>query len=216
MLVICIYRFIWRIFVFENYLKDMDRYKGFPYIINKFSYKTCLELGIREGFFSDHLLSTTNIKLYGIDINVSSPNLIKVGSKYKDRFHITNGESPKIADIFPNDYFDFIYIDAAHDKTSVSKDLSAWWPKVRAGGLFAGDDFLNIPDGEHPEGSFGVCESIEEWAYNNNLEYFVTGTDAETYTEKLKHASLMWSLIMTGEHKDRLDFQIPQWWIIKE
>lgn len=36
---------------------------------------------------------------------------------------------------------DFIYLDGAHDYANVMKDLDAWWPKLRVGGLLAGHDF---------------------------------------------------------------------------
>jgi predicted O-methyltransferase YrrM len=35
---------------------------------------------------------------------------------------------------------DFVFIDAAHDTASVLKDLEAWWPKIKPGGILAGHD----------------------------------------------------------------------------
>uniref|UniRef100_A0A0G4IEJ3 Class I SAM-dependent methyltransferase n=1 Tax=Chromera velia CCMP2878 TaxID=1169474 RepID=A0A0G4IEJ3_9ALVE len=40
---------------------------------------------------------------------------------------------------------DFVYLDARHDFCAVSEDLEAWWPKLREGGLMAGDDFTLDP-----------------------------------------------------------------------
>ena len=36
---------------------------------------------------------------------------------------------------------DFCYVDAGHSYECVSKDLAAWWPKMRPGAYFAGDDY---------------------------------------------------------------------------
>lgn len=36
---------------------------------------------------------------------------------------------------------DFVMIDASHDETSVTQDIAAWWPKVKPGGVMAGDDY---------------------------------------------------------------------------
>jgi predicted O-methyltransferase YrrM len=36
---------------------------------------------------------------------------------------------------------DLIYIDAAHDTASVYADLVAWYPHVKKGGIFCGDDW---------------------------------------------------------------------------
>ena len=45
------------------------------------------------------------------------------------------------ADLYPNDYFDFVYVDASHDRIDVLMDLHLWWPKVKNGGVMAGHDY---------------------------------------------------------------------------
>jgi cephalosporin hydroxylase len=57
----------------------------------------------------------------------------------------------------------FVYIDGNHHYNEVLKDLVRWWPKVRKGGILAGDDVedinLNHKDGDvliERVGSFGV------------------------------------------------------------
>jgi hypothetical protein len=42
---------------------------------------------------------------------------------------------------FPDNYFNFIYVDARHDYKGVLDDLRAWWPKLKMGGIFAGHDY---------------------------------------------------------------------------
>ncbi len=41
----------------------------------------------------------------------------------------------------PNEYFDFVYIDADHSYESVKSDIIAWFPKVKKGGFLAGHDW---------------------------------------------------------------------------
>lgn len=36
---------------------------------------------------------------------------------------------------------DLIYVDAAHDADSVYRDIMAWYPHLRKGGIFCGDDW---------------------------------------------------------------------------
>lgn len=55
---------------------------------------------------------------------------------------------------------DFIYIDAAHDYTSVKNDLNAWYPYLKDGGIFCGDDY-RIPE---------VAQAVNEFAAEHNLE----------------------------------------------
>ena len=40
---------------------------------------------------------------------------------------------------------DFVYIDGNHGADYVRADLEAWLPKIRAGGILAGHDFLDMP-----------------------------------------------------------------------
>lgn len=42
---------------------------------------------------------------------------------------------------FADHTFDWLYIDALHTEKALLDDLRAWWPKLRPGGLFTGDDY---------------------------------------------------------------------------
>lgn len=45
------------------------------------------------------------------------------------------------AENFENHSVDFCYVDAGHTYEAVTNDLLAWWPKIRPGRDFAGDDY---------------------------------------------------------------------------
>lgn len=68
--------------------------------------------------------------------------------------------------------FDLIYIDAAHDYTSVSYDLRVWWPMVKKGGILSGHDYENVGK-ELPWGMVEVKKAVDEWAKENELEVSV-------------------------------------------
>ena len=101
---------------------------------------------------------------------------------WQDRAHIIRMDSVKSADMFPDEYFDFIYIDADHSYEGVVRDIKAWWPKIKKGGLFCGDDY--IPDdgdiwlvrGDKQEyaGKFGVRKAVNEFIDKNDLVLYET------------------------------------------
>lgn len=71
--------------------------------------------------------------------------------------------SDEAAKNFPDEYFDLIYIDADHSYEGVMKDLEAWWPKVKKGRFFTGDDYCH----RHAPISgltFGVVEAVDDFA----------------------------------------------------
>lgn len=45
------------------------------------------------------------------------------------------------AEKFEDNSVDFCYVDAGHSYEAVTKDLTAWWPKIKPGSDFAGDDY---------------------------------------------------------------------------
>lgn len=50
------------------------------------------------------------------------------------------GDSSEHAAAFEDEIVDFIFIDGAHTFEGVTKDLEAWWPKLKPGSRMGGDD----------------------------------------------------------------------------
>lgn len=72
---------------------------------------------------------------------------------------------------FPDEYFDFIYIDADHTYEGCLKDLTDWYSKVKRGGFFIGDDYRQIIVPETGI-KFGVIEAVNEFTTKNNLNFY--------------------------------------------
>jgi len=74
------------------------------------------------------------------------------------------------ANIFENESCKAVFIDAAHDFDSVSRDLEAWWPKIMNGGILAGHDFYGKENGFSDEN--GVAKAVNQFIkkYNLNIE----------------------------------------------
>lgn len=56
----------------------------------------------------------------------------------------------------PDNELDFIFIDGCHTYECVYKDLINYYPKVKKGGIIAGDDFSNKFTG------FGIIEAVND------------------------------------------------------
>jgi len=55
-------------------------------------------------------------------------------------------DSEKAALDYPDEYFDFIYIDADHTLSATFSDLMSWKDKLKKGGCFCGHDYGgNVP-----------------------------------------------------------------------
>jgi FkbM family methyltransferase len=101
---------------------------------------------------------------------------------WQDRAHIIRMDSALSANLFPDEYFDFIYIDADHSYGGVVRDIEAWWPKIKKGGLFCGDDYIS-DDGDiwltgqgEPiyAGKFGVRRAVNEFIKKKDLPLYET------------------------------------------
>lgn len=58
-----------------------------------------------------------------------------------DVIELSEGCSWEFADRFADESVDFIWLDADHHYSSVIKEIRAWYPKLRKGGVMAGHDY---------------------------------------------------------------------------
>lgn len=65
------------------------------------------------------------------------------------RVHLRRCFSVEAAPLFPDGHFDCVYIDGNHCMEAVTQDLTAWWPKLKSGGLFSGHDFYDVTHSGH-------------------------------------------------------------------
>lgn len=106
--------------------------------------------------------------------------------QWENRAHIVRMDSVASANMFPDEYFDFVYIDADHSYEGVVRDMKAWWPKVKKGGLFCGDDYIPqdgdiwlTVQGKEPvyAGKFGVRKAVNEFMEKNSLKVYETANE---------------------------------------
>ena len=98
-------------------------------------------------------------------MSLTIDKLSKFGS---ERYNIVKKFTTEAAFLYPKEYFDFIYLDASHTYESSRRDIQMWWPKLKQGGIFAGDDYIN--GNVNVAGyRFGVKDAVDEFASIYNL-----------------------------------------------
>lgn len=79
-------------------------------------------------------------------------------SKTDQRVAVHRGVSVPTAAKFADASLDAVYIDADHSYDNVLADLTAYAPKVKAGGLILGDDFLD--DETRTDSVYGTIQAV--------------------------------------------------------
>jgi SAM-dependent methyltransferase len=93
---------------------------------------------------------------------------VKLMSRFGERAEFCRKWSLDAAASFPDQHFDFIFLDASHFYDDVVKDLEAWLPKLKPGGIFAGHDYVE----DCP--SIGVKRAVTEFAARHHFKVHVT------------------------------------------
>lgn len=148
------------------------------------------ELGVFEGEFSDILLKTNKFKkLYLVDLfegtiesgdkngnNIkyrSGDDLLKlVSSKFVNEtsIEIVKRDSVSFLQHFPDNYFNFIYIDTSHQYEHTKIELNLSLKKIKKGGIISGHDYNKYRFD-------GVVRAVDEFSKENNLKLNLTSLD---------------------------------------
>ena len=161
--------------------------------------RTAVEIGVNEGHNAvSMLVSYPKLTLYAVD-HYKDMFLVWDGSDefpeerkqlHKDkafkilntfnnngnkRCHIVYKSSMEAVNDFPDNHFDYIYIDGDHRYEAVKDDLEKWYPKLKIGGVFAGHDFVAECE--------GVVLAVQEFYNKRNLKYII-GNDGDFWHVK--------------------------------
>ncbi len=147
------------------------------------------EVGVQAGLYSQTLRDTwEGEELYLIDWWKYSPNYKDIANvsdeKQKELYfsvinrfmdnqsvQIIRKNSIEASKQFPNEFFDWIYLDADHSYEGCTNDLEAWYPKLKKGGVFAGHDYI---DGELIGGTFGVKSAVDNFISSKEVNLYLT------------------------------------------
>lgn len=110
-----------------------------------------IELGVAEAIFAERVLSNSSIGfLYGVDMYAGDrghdlgqyKRALSRLLKFQGRSALLHMRFEQALDLFPDRFFDFVYVDGyAHTGEEGGGTFRDWWPKLKPGGIFAGDDY---------------------------------------------------------------------------
>lgn len=167
-------------YVRTSFVKAVECCKGEEMIV--------AEIGVYEGINARHMLMTyPNIKLYLVDDwknvviytggDVQSEGysqLVKNAALFNlapfKNVTFTEKNSKESAKDFPDEHFDYVYIDGDHEYQAVLDDMNIWYSKVKKGGVFGGHDI----------GMKEVSGAVDNFVKKNNI----TNWDKESAPDK--------------------------------
>lgn len=96
------------------------------YLIKKNNWQIGIEVGVRFGRTLFYLLDNNpQLRMIAVDIDVSQFYNDEIKNKYLDRLIVLEGDSSAIATKIKHKV-DFVFIDGAHSKKAVKKDVVAY------------------------------------------------------------------------------------------
>ncbi len=136
------------------------------------------EIGVNQGEFSQSILTLNRPKkLHLIDVWGSARYHSGLYDNVKAKFatqlsegtvEINKGYSTEVLPTFPDNYFDWVYIDSAHDYQTTADELSILKTKMKKGGFICGHDYVNSCWRNAVK--YGVVEAVHEFCAKEDWE----------------------------------------------
>lgn len=187
---------------------DIDRVELIKQISNPYP-EVAVEVGSFKGEFAKEICKVWDGTLYMVDVwrglgdeymDASNHNIhtsayadaMQNIKGFEDRAVMIRADSALGSNMFPDDYLDFVYIDANHAYNFVKEDIRLWYPKVKKGGYLIGHDYIDIDWYNDPNfmpnkkdkhiysnngfyfGVFGVNPAVDEFCEKNGYTLSVT------------------------------------------
>jgi len=200
------------------------------------------EVGVFRGNFAEYNLQFWTGEYYLIDAwsfrkpAEDAANLARVQQRLRrfntsipgqnvGRVHEVCALSISAAELFPDNFFDVVYIDANKSHEAVLEDMEAYWSKVRPGGLLAGDDYGDYRDTENlmsarysrmygPDArkyGWGVIGAVQAFARGNfkrkPVQYHVTWGKPS--------GDMKFARVYPNLGSQHFCFEYPAWWMLK-
>ena len=114
-----------------------------------------------------HLIDNYKKDNKGILQEAAIRNVKEFGDRVK--WHVI--DSVAASKKFYDESLDFVYLNADHTYKSVLRDIDAWYPKVKLGGVLGGHDYYHKP------GDLYVKDAVDTWIDENDYELHVSNDE---------------------------------------
>lgn len=169
-----------------------------------------IELGVAAGSFSARMVQSGRFsRFYGVDAYIDGHGVREykaalVATGLRSDYRLLRMSFSQAVDLFPDQSFDFIYIDGyAHSGCEGGRTFAAWFPKLKPGGIMAGDDYdpkvwpLVVWAVHEAAAQLGVCLNVADLVldepYNRFPSWSFTrpdsGPEALAFSEALQQVA---------------------------
>lgn len=91
-------------------------------------------------------------------------------SPVQDYINVIRSDSVEAANIYEDESVDFVLLDGGHSYEQVKADITAWLPKVKKGGILAGDDYGHVDKRHLPKS--GLAKAVDELLPDANTDNY--------------------------------------------
>jgi hypothetical protein len=192
-------------------IPNADR-KDLAQLFHDMDFKVGAEIGVAAGEYSETIMQANPQleKLYGVDpwepyrgyrdyTRLGTFDSLETGAhqrldKYPNYIFVKKYSLDAAKD-FPDGSLDFVYIDANHSEPYITQDIETWAPKVRSGGVVAGDDYARIKGtGGQDSSNWAVIPAINKYTKDRNLQLYIWGLEAK-YPGLKRDGSRSWLFV---------------------
>jgi glycosyltransferase involved in cell wall biosynthesis len=156
-----------------NKLKTVKTRNDINLIYKDLKIKNICEIGVRDGenlftMISDDVELAVGVDIWAVshnDLNFTQKELDKQYNTVLNKAKIYNNKIKLVRKFSHEAALD--YTDAGHTYEEVKKDLYAWWPKLKKGGLIGLHDYNVVT---HHGIEFGIVKAVNEFRLIQGLD----------------------------------------------